>query len=314
MHTSAASSLLLAADSFRVRVHDGVTEARSFGAHLDRFRSTVAEQFHAHAGHAARQGSAGLPDLAGAAAAALFHPDTEARASVLHVSLPQLPESEALALEAFLLRARHEIAAYGAGFPRLECWLDPAGSGAAASGAPGPTLRFEVALRPLPPLGNALELATQELPAPPLAHVKGPNIARYSELNRAAGCEALLVDASGEVREGATTSLIVWTSEEDDSGLRLASSARVASVTEAALGAAAAERLVGVKPNRKRTGALNSASLSVADLRHAEVWAVNALHGIRLVTAIDGTPLTAPRGARLRWFAAALDRTWEPVA
>ena len=44
------------------------------------------------------------------------------------------------------------------------------------------------------------------------------------------------------------------------------------------------------------------------------MWAVNALHGIRPVASLDGNALADPEPARLAWFRAALDRSWEPLA
>ncbi|MFC7765485.1 hypothetical protein [Leucobacter soli] len=85
-------------------------------------------------------------------------------------------------------------------------------------------------------------------------------------------------------------------------------------MTEALLLEAADRRLVGTKPNRRRIGQPQPARLAPVELAQHEVWAVNALHGIRVVTSIDGTPLPPPDERRLQWFREALDRTWEAVA
>lgn len=205
-------------------------------------------------------------------------------------------------LAAFLADARRRIAAFGEGFPRLELWRDPDGA-----------MRYGCALRPLPELRPTIALASVSVPPLPGARIKGPNIGAYAALNRDLDAEALLVGSDGRVREGATTSLVFWRDERDESGHVVDHGERVASVTEAILLAAAQQRLVGDKPHRARVGALRAAPATVAELQRCEVWAVNALHGIRPVTHIDGTELPRFNAARLRWFEDALDRAWEPV-
>ncbi|MBP6685969.1 MAG: hypothetical protein KA158_11175, partial [Leucobacter sp.] len=145
------------------------------------------------------------------------------------------------AADAFLAEAISEIARFGEGFPRLEMWRTPDGS-----------TRFALSLRPLPPLGEALQLTSVVAAPSARARRKGPNIASYSALNRKLSAEAVLVDATGFVREGATTSLICWPDKSDETGYVIDSDARVASVTEAILVAAAAQRLLGKKPNSPR--------------------------------------------------------------
>ena len=189
----------------------------------------------------------------------------------------------------FLAEAAAEIAGAGAGFPRLELWAggDP--------DRPDPELRLS--LRPLPELRDTIALVTA--PPTPLEHPerKGPNLERLAALNRALGAEALLVDAGGWVTEGATTSLLWWPGR---TGRVVASGARVDSVTERILRDAAPEALA---PGR----------VARAELGAHEVWAVNALHGIRPVSSLDGRPLPAPDPARLSRFRRLLDRAWEPV-
>ncbi|WP_181158452.1 aminotransferase class IV [Leucobacter massiliensis] len=193
-------------------------------------------------------------------------------------------------LEAFLTEAPERIADYGPGFPRLELW----------AGTEGGEPRAGLSLRPLPELRDDLRMRT--VAGTRLVHPerKGPNLSRLTTLNRELGAEALLLDGAGHAVEGATTSLAWWEGER----LWTADSvARVASVTEALLLGIAAEHGVtasrGLRPP--------------AVLARCEVWSVNALHGIRLVTHIDGVALPAPELLRLRRFRAALDRCWEPV-
>ena len=200
--------------------------------------------------------------------------------------------AEALGLDAFLADAAERIAAFGPGFPRLEL---RAGSDA---GARGPGLGLE--LRPLPRLTEELAVVTVAAPAVPDAAVKGPNIARYGELNRSSGAETLLLDPDGAVREGATTSVLAW----DGGTLLVAPSAdRVPSVCERLVREVAASLGVPVAAR----------PVHRAELGADEVWAVNALHGIRPITSIDGAPAVDPDPARLARFRTALDRTWVPV-
>lgn len=279
MTTRELSRTLLAADSFRVRMRDGQAEVRGLQAHLARFRQAVADSLG---------GSATVPRSAAVHVAAEHH-----------AIQGGLGES----LDAFLADVCASIAAHGEGFPRLELWS--VGEGA---------YEFGLALRPLPRLGDTIEMRTAETYGFGNARRKGPNIERYAALNRELGAEALLVNPGGLVREGATTSIVAWKYEQDTGGLVVEHAARVASITEALLVEAAASRLVGEKPGRSRSGALMPAAISVDLLTRCEVWAVNALHGIRPVTSIDGVELSPPVPKRLAWFREALDRRWEAVA
>lgn len=193
-------------------------------------------------------------------------------------------------IAAFVESACDRIAAAGEGFPRLELWS------AAADGDPAAP-QLALALRPLPPLRQSLALRSAPPGARPLAHRKGPNIDAYRALSGRLDSEPLLIDAHGHVLEGATTSVIWW----DDATQRGAISAlteRVPSVTEALLGEAARLEPQTIRPE---------------DLATREVWAVNALHGIRLVTHIDGAPCAPHDAERLARFRRMLDRRWEPV-
>lgn len=269
-------SELLVADSFRLRANPrtGATEARGLQHHLDRFK---------WAAFAAWPGEQEVLDRID-----LF----------LDESLPQLAQA-------------------GECWPRLELWQDPEG------GAP----RLALQLRPLPPLDDTVQLRVAGHVQSPHPDRKGPNITRYSALNRELGAEALLLDERGHVLEGATTSLVWWPrvselSEPDGSdshqdganGWVARSPRRVGSVTELLIVLAGGRRLVGAKPGRTRIGQPQPRSVTPAELAHHEVWAVNALHGIRVVTSIDGTRLPDPNARRLRWFREALDRSWEPLA
>lgn len=281
----APSRTLRVADSFRVRDTDGVAEVRGFAHHLDRFTAAVL---------AVCDEWADVPECT-----IDDEPD-----GVHAIGLPEygVPEIRA-ALPAFLDEARERIADYGQGFPRLELWR-----------LPNRELALDLALRPLPTLTDTILMRSAG--AVRLQHPdrKGPNIAVLGALNRELGAEVLLQDAAGNAVEGATTSIVYWPAAAGSgpaapsggrSGHVVATAARVPSVTEALLRAEAG-----------RPGApysLTARTPSIPELQAAEVWAVNALHGIRQVTHLDGVSLPAPFPGRLAWFRAALDRRWSPV-
>ena len=201
-------------------------------------------------------------------------------------------------LPGFVQHCRAEIDRAGACFPRFEVTIPR------SSMSP----QLALSIRPLPQLTGTVTMRTVSLPDLSFPDLKGPNIARFRALNTELGAEALRLDASGHVVEGATTS-VFWWSNEDGQPRTVSSPAhhgldRVASVTEGLL-TDIAQMQPGVT--------LSSDRVAPAALRQHEVWAVNALHGIRLVTAIDGEP-TRP-AARERWqrWQDLLDRTWEPV-
>lgn len=296
---TAAPPRLLAADSFRVRENPrtGAAEVRGFESHLQRFTAGVIDAFELperNPEERAQLERATLEALGRTADAATF------------VRLPPTPEAQRVhdLVEAFLAEALPRIADHGEGFPRLELW-----------GAPDRDPELRLSLRPLPELRATIELRSAPGVHLEHPHRKGPSIARLAELNRELGAEALLLDGDGHVLEGATTSLIWW-DRETARGHRVAppqSGKRVDSVTERLIADAADRRLVGRKPNRERRGWLAAAEISAEELASHEVWAVNALHGIRAVTSIDGLATPAPDEDRLRWFREALDRSWTPV-
>lgn len=245
---------LLVADSFRVREHNGVVEARSLTGHIGRF---------SHAVSRATDGAlAGVGD--------------------------------------FLDEARERIADYGEGNPRWELW-GVTSEESARSGSPTQEgFELRLSLRQLPELRATIELRT--VGAIQLEHPerKGMNIERFASLNRSLGAEAVLTDDDGYVVEGTTTSLLWW---EGDLLCSAVSERRVASVTERAVVNAA--EAAGVASERRFA--------TPVELALTEVWAVNALHGLRPVSAIDGVPAPAPDAQRLAAFQATLDETWQPV-
>lgn len=209
-------------------------------------------------------------------------------------------------LPAFLSGARRAIARAGEGFPRLELWdrgdgPEPGALGASADGWPrAGRFAFGLALRPLPALSDTVHLRSAPGVRLAQARRKGPNIARLASLGNELGAEALLLTGDGQVLEGGSTSLLWW---DGDVLCRVAVDWRVPSVVEALLTEAAGEQ-------GRQTRA---ATASATELQSREVWAVNALHGLRVVASIDGVRLPDPDPARLAAFRAALDATWEPV-
>lgn len=207
-----------------------------------------------------------------------------------------VPSSElAHQLDEFLTEAASQIAAAGERFPRLELWAP------SSTGQP-PGFELSLALRPLPEIRSSIELRTAALP-PGVTHLsrKGPNIAAYARLGHELGCEGLLVDANGTAVEGTTTSLVLW--DAAGRGFMSASTHRVPSVAEALVARIARDLGTPLSP----------AMITPARLVSGEVWAVNALHGIRLVLNIDGQAPARHDPDRLAQYRAALNETWEPT-
>lgn len=193
-------------------------------------------------------------------------------------------------LDDFIASALPQIAEAGDGFPRLELWHDSA------------ALSLALALRPLPTLRDDIALASTERPSAVTdPEVKGPNIAAYAALAAQLDGEALLLDEAGRAIEGTTTSLVWW--HADGTGGVSAAPDRVASVTE---------QLV-VRMAHGFGDSIATEYRTPLELTGLEVWAVNALHGIRPVVSIDGQAPTRHDPDRIARYRAALDRAWEPV-
>lgn len=187
-----------------------------------------------------------------------------------------------VATRLFLSEARDRIASFGEGMPRLELRENAA---------------LGLTLRPLPELRSSIELVSAAHLTLHHPERKGPNINVLAELNRVHGVETLLLDEHGQAVEGATTSIVWW---RHGALCVIAETRRVPSVTEALLLQAAVD--LGTPTDRD--------AATPAELFKHEAWAVNALHGIRPVTTIDGVRLPNPNPDRLRKFRDALDETW----
>lgn len=203
-------------------------------------------------------------------------------------------------IDAFLSDATARISQFGAGFPRLELWHQPVPALPHTPSAP--RWRLHLSLRELPQLRSELRAALAAGITVQHPTRKGPNIETFTRLNHSLGVEALLLNRAGCVSEGTTTSILWW---EDGTLCRSDATDRVPSVTESLVTniASATGYPVAV------------CTLTPAKLRSYPAWGVNALHGIRPIVKLDGTPLVPQhRSAPLRAFQAALDETWQSVS
>jgi len=175
----------------------------------------------------------------------------------------------------------------GEWFPRLEL---------RGVGLPGEERReFALRVRPAPALRTDLALVTHDAPDP--RHdptIKGPDLERLTAVRTAAQArgadDAVLRDAHGSVVETTTANLVWWRDDAlvvPDPAIR-----QLAGVTVGALVALATA--LGVEVRRERA--------APAALQGVEMWALNALHGIRVVTAWHGGPaVTAQPGRAELW-------------
>jgi branched-subunit amino acid aminotransferase/4-amino-4-deoxychorismate lyase len=167
-----------------------------------------------------------------------------------------------------------------------------------------PQLLFR--LREAPKLRRSVTLATHTGRDPRTApRFKGPDLEAMTRLRTLAqkrgADEAVLLSAEGWVAEGSTTSLAWWRGD----ALCVPSNdiERVDGVTIRSVITLATALGVDVLYETVTPG----------ELQGLEVWALNALHGIRIVTAwIDG-PATAELPGRLATWQARLDALRKPL-
>jgi branched-subunit amino acid aminotransferase/4-amino-4-deoxychorismate lyase len=172
-----------------------------------------------------------------------------------------LPGLDGAELQRFLAAARSAFPAGGRWFPRLEAY---------------PGCRLALWLRPAPPPATEARLWVPPEPDPRRRpEVKGPDLRLLAALRaeaRSYGADdALLWAPDGTVLEAAHAALLWWRD-----GVLCAPDPRLPtlpSVTRSLLLGMAAER--GVTVRRER--------IHLHDLDGLEVWAVNALHGVRKV-------------------------------
>lgn len=156
---------------------------------------------------------------------------------------------------------------------------------------------FQFRLREAPRRGTTIAVVTHDGPDPRTApRTKGPDLEAMMRLRIAAqgrgADEAVILGPGGEVVEGSTSCLCWWA----DGRLHLPDPRhpRIDSVALAELRDAAAR--AGVE--------IVEADARPAELAGAELWALNALHGIRRVTRwVDGPRLAEAPERQARWTA-----------
>jgi branched-subunit amino acid aminotransferase/4-amino-4-deoxychorismate lyase len=224
--------------------------------------------------------------------------DGRARAVAAHRSrfaagcaqLYGVPEAEAAR---FVTAAIAAIPARGRWFPRFELALVDG------------RRQWRLWRRPAPPRGTAVRLWLGPPDDRTVPQVKGPDLARLSRLRddarRAGADEAVLLAADGSVLEGATTSILWW----DGDVLCTADPAvpQLPGVTRRLL----------IEAVTAAGGLVDHRRVRPAELAGAEVWAVNALHGIRPVTGWVGAAIGAGPAHRFPRWQAHLDRLAETL-
>jgi branched-subunit amino acid aminotransferase/4-amino-4-deoxychorismate lyase len=161
-------------------------------------------------------------------------------------------------------------------------------------------------VRPAPEPRRDVALVTWEGADPRrVAGVKGPDLARLADARAVAldlGVDdVVLLDPSGAVAETSTAALVWW--RGDALGVPADGIARVPGVTAGALVALATALGVPVVPEHATPD----------DLDGRELWAVNALHGIRMVTSWPGGPAPAAEPGRFARWRARLDALVRPL-
>ena len=167
-----------------------------------------------------------------------------------------------------------------AALPREGHWFPRAELGIAG---PDP-LRLRI--RPAPAITSEVRVWVSDGPDPRAwPRRKGPDLPALARLRQeAAGHgaqEALLTSAEGLVLESASSSVLWW--QDADLCVPAPALPILSGVTSALIQEHARDSGVRVRLRHP----------SLADLNGREVWLVNALHGIRPVTAWEGVPLNA---------------------
>ena len=161
------------------------------------------------------------------------------------------------------------------------------------------TVRGELMLwmRPAPERKASITLRTADTDPRNTPAIKGPDIpvleALRTEARDNGADEAVITTVSGEIVDGSTTCLLWWR----DGQVRIPpmNFTRLSSVTIQVLRELFATSQISVVEEAAHP----------ADLAHLEVWAVNALHGIRPVTTWTNGPTLAQTHPRADF--------WRPV-
>jgi branched-subunit amino acid aminotransferase/4-amino-4-deoxychorismate lyase len=167
-----------------------------------------------------------------------------------------------------------------------------------------PQLLFR--LREAPELRRSIVLATHTGRDPRTApRFKGPDLEAMTRLRteaqKAGADEAVLLSPEGFVAEGSTTCLAWW--RGDALCVPASDIERIDGVTVRSLITLATALGVDVLYE----------SVTPSDLDGMEVWALNALHGIRIVTSWVGGPATAEEPGRLAAWQKRLDALRRPL-
>jgi len=193
----------------------------------------------------------------------------------------------------------------GRSFPRAEVVASGPGDREA--------FRLQGRIRPAPALGTTVVLGTHPDKDPRMTPgIKGPDLERLLEVRAEAvrqgtgvggfGVgEVVLTSSTGLVIDGTTSAILWWRGDRlfaPSAGLT-----RVDSVTAKTLRLVAAATGVAVGEETAR----------LADLAGCEVWAVNALHGIRLVTWWQDGPAVKTDPTRSTLWRRRLDALARPL-
>ena len=192
------------------------------------------------------------------------------------------------------------IPAEGDWFPRVE-FHDPQPHGrqiaprSAGTGGRGPTARYVFRLRSAPERTRSAVLATWTGDDPRTQPtVKGPDLAAMLRIRTAVQAqgadEAVILTDDGYVVEGAYSALLWWRGEILCGPP--AAFDRIDSVTARSVLTLA--RALGIDTHEE--------AVTPAELDGTELWALSALHGIRIVTKwVDGPELAEKPGRLAQW-------------
>lgn len=166
--------------------------------------------------------------------------------------------------------------------------------------------RLMLRIRTAPPLGASVRVASLAGPDPRTQPaVKGPDLERLLAIRSEAAAdgvdEPVILSSAGHIVDGVTSAVLWWRGDR-----LLAPSAslpRVDSVTAKSL------RLIAAATGT----ATGEEFASPSDLAGCEVWVVNALHGIRVVTSWSGGPTLARNPRRAALWQRRLDALVRPL-
>lgn len=164
---------------------------------------------------------------------------------------------------------------------------------------------LELRVRPMPTLGRTVVLSTAATDPRTEPTTKGPDIPALQELRDAAAKmgadEPIILDAQGRIIDGASTCL-VWI-RDNTLFTPPAEATRLESIT------------VNVVEQLARNAGYDVATewATPAQLSTSQVWALNALHGIRGVTSWVAGPSFTLDEAVLDEFRTAYDRLFAPI-